>query len=165
MSSATLRELLYGKGSHANPIACLEDVPVSLVGKKIEGHPHSIWEIVEHMNCWMDYEVHRIGGESPVYPEHAIQSWPASEGPASETEWNETLTCFTSLLGQLEVLSNSNLEIMRRQVAASGPSASPSTVEEVLWQMVAHNSYHIGQVVLIRQCLGAWPPRKGGDSW
>ena len=160
-----MRELLFGKGAHANPIACLEALPVSLAREKVSASPHSIWELVEHMNYWMYYEVQRIGGQSPAYPEHAIQSWPAEPGPASEAEWKEACTCFASLLGQLEALSNSAPEVMRRQVPASGPNALPATVEEVLWQMVVHNSYHLAQVVFVRQCLGAWPPPKGGDTW
>jgi uncharacterized damage-inducible protein DinB len=39
------------------------------------------------------------------------------------------------------------------------------TVLDVLWQMVAHNSYHIGQVAMLRRAFGAWPPASGGDTW
>jgi len=28
-----------------------------------------------------------------------------------------------------------------------------------------HGTYHLGQVVLIRRMLGAWPPPGGGDTW
>jgi uncharacterized damage-inducible protein DinB len=31
--------------------------------------------------------------------------------------------------------------------------------------MVAHTSYHTGQIAMIRRTLGAWPPRGGGDTW
>jgi hypothetical protein len=36
---------------------------------------------------------------------------------------------------------------------------------EVLYQLAAHNSYHVGQIVVLRQALGAWPPPGGGDTW
>jgi uncharacterized damage-inducible protein DinB len=39
------------------------------------------------------------------------------------------------------------------------------TVRGVLFQMVAHNSYHLGQVALLRRALGAWPPPGGSDTW
>jgi uncharacterized damage-inducible protein DinB len=35
----------------------------------------------------------------------------------------------------------------------------------VLWQTAVHNSYHIGQVVILRRMLGAWPPLDGSDTW
>ena len=40
-----------------------------------------------------------------------------------------------------------------------------TSTHAVLWQTLVHNSYHIGQVVILRRALGIWPPRGGGDSW
>jgi hypothetical protein len=31
--------------------------------------------------------------------------------------------------------------------------------------IAAHNAYHLGRIVLIRQMLGSWPPPSGGDTW
>ena len=28
-----------------------------------------------------------------------------------------------------------------------------------------HNSYHAGQIALLRRQAGAWPPERGGDTW
>jgi hypothetical protein len=39
------------------------------------------------------------------------------------------------------------------------------TLEAVIWQMIAHNSYHTEQIAMMRQMLGGWPPRGGGDTW
>jgi hypothetical protein len=39
------------------------------------------------------------------------------------------------------------------------------TVLEQLENLAAHNAYHLGRIVLLRQLLGAWPPPSGGDSW
>ena len=47
----------------------------------------------------------------------------------------------------------------------SGDAKLASTLEAVIWQMVAHNSYHTGQIALIRRSLGAWPPPTGGEAW
>ena len=56
---------------------------------------------------------------------------------------------------------------MQRQIETvhDGDKKVAGTLEAVLWQMVAHNSYHVGQIAMIRRMLGAWPPRGGGDSW
>jgi hypothetical protein len=71
MSERAMHELLYGKGAHANPVACVEDLPLELSGRRVEGFPHSIWQLVSHMNFWMDYEVRRIRGDAPKYPDHS----------------------------------------------------------------------------------------------
>ncbi len=56
---------------------------------------------------------------------------------------------------------------MQREIesAYEGDKKVAGTLEAVLWQMAAHNSYHVGQIAMVRQALGAWPPRGGGDTW
>ena len=56
---------------------------------------------------------------------------------------------------------------MQRQIETvhEGDKKVAGTLEAVLWQMVAHNSYHTGQIAMIRRALDAWPPKAGGDSW
>ncbi len=36
---------------------------------------------------------------------------------------------------------------------------------EVLESRVGHNSYHLGQIFLLRQLQGSWPPPSGGNTW
>jgi hypothetical protein len=167
MSDGTLRELLRGKRAHADPIACVEDLSSALAGRTIDGYPHSIFQVVEHLNFWMNYEIRRMAGESGTYPEHAIESWPPSGAPEDDEQWRQTIARFGSLLGKLEELADAEQEILNRRVGSNSPTqeSESSSVQTVLWQTLVHNSYHIGQVALLRRCLGAWPPRRGGDSW
>jgi hypothetical protein len=39
------------------------------------------------------------------------------------------------------------------------------TIREQLESLAAHNAYHLGRVVLLRQLQNNWPPPDGGDSW
>ena len=167
MRNTTLRELLRGKRAHADPLACVEDVPLALAGQTVDGYPHSIFQIVGHLNYWMDYEIRRMAGEPTLYPQHAIESWPPSATPENEERWREAIARFGGLLGKLEELASAGEEVLDRVVRGNHPvqESESSSVEAVLWQTLVHNSYHIGQVALLRRCLGAWPPRLGGDSW
>jgi hypothetical protein len=98
MSESTLIELLYGQGAHVNPVACIQDVPLELARSRVENLPHSIWQLLQHMNYWMDYELKRIRRENPAYPPHAAESWPAGAAPASEQEWSNAVAHFKNLL-------------------------------------------------------------------
>jgi uncharacterized damage-inducible protein DinB len=71
------------------------------------------------------------------------------------------------LLADFTALANSSPEEMQRQIesAHDGDRQVAGTLEAVFMQMVAHNSYHVGQIAMLRQALGAWPPRGGGDTW
>jgi len=164
MSQRALTELLRGKGAHADPIACVEDVSAEIAGRVVTGFPHSIGQILFHMNYWMNYELRRIRGEKPEYPEHSAESFPAS-ATLEAAEWDQLRRDFAWFLGEYDKLAQSSRDELDRELYSHREVKTANTVEAVLWQMVAHNSYHVGQIVMLRQALGAWPPRGGGDSW
>lgn len=167
MPLRALIELLHGTGAHADPIACVEDISAELAARQVAGFPHSIGQLVFHMNYWMDYELRRIRGQKPAYPEHNSESFPPSPSPVDAYEWNRLRMRFASLLAEFAALAKSSSEELQRQIETvhEGDTKVAGTLEAVLWQMVAHNSYHVGQIAMIRWALGAWPPRSGGDTW
>jgi uncharacterized damage-inducible protein DinB len=64
-------------------------------------------------------------------------------------------------------LAKLSAQELQREIESvyEGDKNVAGTLEAVLWQMVAHNSYHVGQIAMIRRTLGAWPPCGGGDTW
>lgn len=167
MGDQTMRELVYGKGAHVDPLACIEDISAELAARRSSGYPHSIWEIVLHMNYWMDYELRKIARETPHCPDKAIESWPPHTEAADESSWQQARQRFLDDLAQLAVLAESDSETFDRTVHDVGPQKNPreSTVRATLWQIIAHNSYHAGQIALLRRQAGAWPPERGGETW
>jgi uncharacterized damage-inducible protein DinB len=162
MSQQALTELLHGKGAHADPIACVEDISADLAARRIDGFPHSIADLVFHVNYWMNYELQRIRGEKPKYPEHNAESF-----PSSTQNWDHLKRDFSWFLAEFAKLAGSSPAELERQLDSvhEGDGKVAGTVESVLSQMVAHNSYHAGQIAMIRRALGAWPPKAGGDTW
>jgi uncharacterized damage-inducible protein DinB len=160
-------ELLHGQAAHVDPIACVEDVSAELASRSVEGFPHSIAGLVFHMNYWMNYELRRIRGERPKYPEHAAESWPAADAVLTADEWDRLRRDFAWFLAEYEKMARLSLQELERQVESmrEGDKKHAGSVQAVLWQMVAHNSYHAGQIAMMRRMLGAWPPRGGGDTW
>lgn len=167
MSQRALTELLHGKGAHADPLSCVEDLSAELAAQHMAGFPHSVGQLVFHMNYWMDYELRRIRGEKPAYPEHSSQSFPPAPSPVDAQDWGRLRKRFAGFLGDFSVLATSSRLELDRQIESvhEGDTKLAGSLEAVLWQMVAHNSYHVGQIAVIRRTLGAWPPRGGGDSW
>ncbi|HLW85176.1 MAG TPA: DinB family protein [Candidatus Sulfotelmatobacter sp.] len=167
MTQRALIELLRGKGAHADPVACLEDLSAELAARQVGVFPHSVGQLVFHMNYWMDYELQRIRGERPKYPEHSAESFPAAPSLLDGQEWDRLRKRFSGLLDDFTALAKSSRQELDRQIetAHEGDTKIAGTLEAVLWQMVAHNSYHVGQIAMVRRTLGAWPPRAGGDSW
>jgi len=147
--------------------SCVEGVPFEVAARQIDGFPHSIGQLVSHMNYWMDYELRRIRGGKPKYPEHNSESFPPAPSPADAEDWDILKKCFATLLQEFAALANSSAQEMRQQIESVHPGDRKiaGTLEAVLWQMVAHNSYHTGQIAMMRRSLRAWPPLDGGDTW
>ena len=166
MSQRALTELLRGRGAHVDPIACVEDISAELAARQVMGFPHTIGQLVFHMNYWMDYELRRIRGERPVYPEHNAESFPPTTN-LNRQEWDQQRARVGDLLREFDQLAKSSPQELQREIDSvhDGDKKVAGTLEAVLWQMVAHNSYHTGQIAMIRRALGAWPPHAGGDSW
>jgi uncharacterized damage-inducible protein DinB len=173
MGDTTLRGLVHGKGAHVDPVACVEDISAELAARTVAGYPHSIWQILEHMNYWMDHDLGKAAGENRPYPARAIESWPTRPDPSDERtisideQWQASVQRFTELLTRLAQMAESDAAVLERKVFNLGPPQSPreSTVYAMLWQISAHNSYHAGQIALLRRQFGAWPPLRGGDTW
>ena len=167
MSQQAMIELLRGKGAHADPLACVEDLSPELAARHIDGFPHSIAQLVFHMNYWLNYERRRIRGEKPTYPEHAEESFPPADTPRDPAEWAHLRRDFAWFLADYAEMAKSSPQGMQRQIesAREADQQTAGTLEAVLWQMVAHTSYHTGQIALMRQVIGVWPPKAGGDTW
>lgn len=165
MPNLTLRELILGQGAHVNPIACIEDLPLDLANQTVAAYPHTIWQIVEHMNYWMEYELRRIACAPPAYPAHAIESWPSAPA-ATAQQWQSATVRFAALLDHLARLASADSETLSQTISPDKDKAArPLTVEDIVTQIAAHNSYHVGQIALLRRQLSAWPPKAGGDTW
>jgi uncharacterized damage-inducible protein DinB len=163
MARDILQDLLRGRGAHVDPVAVVASVRPELAGRRLSGAEHTIWQLVWHMNYWMNYELRSLEGPEARYPEHAAESWPPVSAPADTPAWEAEVTRFRV---QVEALA-----MWGRRAAEEGiqdrllHARHEDRIGDVLWQMAAHNSYHTGQVALLLRAFGAWPPPGGGDTW
>jgi uncharacterized damage-inducible protein DinB len=165
--SRTQAQLVFGEGAHTKALSCLEGLTGALAGKRPAGAPYSIYALVWHMSFWMENELERIAGAIPRYPERAAEGWP-DDDPPTANDWSRAVARFQKALERLEQLADAGAEVKGRSVAVTseaGHANQATTVEDVVWQTIVHTSHHLGQVVLLRRQLGAWPPPGGGDTW
>src|SRR5262249_54831274 len=116
MPIQALTELFRGKGAHADPVACLEDIGFELAAKRVEVFPHSIADLVFHMNYWMDYELRRIRGSCPQYPAHNSESFRAPGSALDSQEWDRLRETFLRLLQEFAALTRSSAAELQREI-------------------------------------------------
>ncbi len=152
----TIGNALSGKGSHVATKSLFAGLGWKAAGARPEGVPHSIFQLLNHLSYWQDWGVKWLDGEDPPVPKHAAGGWPGSPSPTSSQEWQRAVRAFRSGLVKLERQSReADLLATRGKHNRLG----------MLQSLASHNSYHIGQVALLRQMLGAWPPPSGGLTY
>src|SRR6266576_1481549 len=86
--------LLRDDAAHAGFDAAVGDWPIQLAGIKVANFPHTAWMLLEHLRLaqWDILEFSRNPKHiSPPWPEGY---WPASEAPAGEKSWKESVATF-----------------------------------------------------------------------
>jgi uncharacterized damage-inducible protein DinB len=150
------RRALSGKGAHVEVQGVFSALDWRVAGSKPRGASHSIYQILRHMSYWQDWVVQWLGGTSPALPRHASESWPGGAAPSSRRDWDKAVRQFRRGLAELE-------RGCRGADLASGRGTKSPL--EMIHTIAAHNSYHAGQIVLLRELLGKWPPPSGGLTW
>jgi uncharacterized damage-inducible protein DinB len=151
-----LARALTGKDAHVETANVLQGLDWRLAGVRPAGAPHSIFELVNHIVYWHQWASRWLDGKRPSLPRHASESWPAKAGPANRREWERAVRRFEKALRTLQAQAHA-VELWSDR--------GEWTPLEMLFLIGSHTSYHVGQIALVRQSLGVWPPPSGGLTW
>jgi len=155
-----LREFLVAPIGYLAPDKTLEGLSDADAERRIPGVTHSIAEIVAHLAFWQDWFFDRCSGEPAPMAGSAAEGWPA----VSPGSWNEVRSRFLARLNQLAELADTDINRPLSPPIEFPPLAS-YTVGEALIHVATHNAHHLGQVIVLRQMLGSWPPPAGSWTW
>jgi hypothetical protein len=88
-----------------------------------------------------------------VSPEWPAGYWPLSKTPPSARAWTQSVNAFRADLQAMVAL----VENRRTDLFARIPHGEGQTVLREALLVADHNAYHLGQLVLLRKLLKAWP--------
>lgn len=147
-----LLDLLTGSNAHADFEAAIKDLPANLRGKRPTGADHSPWELLEHLRIaqWDILEFSRDAKhKSPDWPSGY---WPSSPNPPDEKAWDKSVRAFRKNLKTFcDLIADPATDLY-----AKIPHGDGQTILREALLIADHNAYHVGQLVLVRQLLGAW---------
>jgi DinB family protein len=142
-------QLLEGGRAHADFEGALGDFPISLRGALLPGSPHTPWQLLEHLRLaqWDILEFCRNPSHvSPGFPEGY---WPKEASPPDETAWDLSLESFLEDRDTFaDWVRDPSIDLLAPVPDAEGPAL----LHELLLAS-AHNSYHLGQLLLLRRSL------------
>jgi hypothetical protein len=161
-----LERALIADSAAAPPSHILEAVDDGLAHREFTGAPHTIYEELWHLSFWEQMTLDWVRGiETPV-PAHASAGFP-TEGAKLDEPWEPLCRRFLKGAEEAAAFTRDAREMERsiRCPSLPGVPIRTMTVREQLESLAAHNAYHLGRIVLLRQMGGAWPPASGGFSW
>ncbi len=144
--------LLRDGGAHAGFDDAVKGLDPEFRGKRPNGLPHSAWELLEHLRIaqWDILEFTRNSNYKPL--EWPSGYWPESPAPPNAAAWTKSVRAFRE---DLEAVC-SLVSDPKTDLFAPIPWGEGQTVLREVLLVADHNSYHVGQLILVRRLLGAW---------
>jgi uncharacterized damage-inducible protein DinB len=150
-----LARVLAWDDAHVGLEAAVADFPEALRGATPEGLPWSAWQLLEHLRL-AQYDILDFC-RNPNYREMKWPDdyWPKSATPPSAAAWDDAIDRYLADRRAAQALAaDTSLDL-----GARIPHGSGQTYLRELLLIADHNAYHVGQLVLVRRLLGAWPAR------
>jgi hypothetical protein len=143
-------KLLLMEGAHLSFREAVADFPAALRGKKLEGAPHTAWQLLEHMR--LAQEDILDFSRNPEYRERRFPDdyWPATAEPPDAKAWDRSVAQFEKDLQDMR-----NLVVGGGDLFAKIPHGDGQTLLREALVVADHNSYHLGQLVFLRKALAA----------
>jgi uncharacterized damage-inducible protein DinB len=159
-AAVNLRELLLTPTEYLAAEKTLEGLSGADAERRVAGAPHSVAEIVGHLAFWQEWFYARCVGEAAAMVSSAAMGWPE----VAEGSWEMVRARFLDRLVQVAALGDGDVS-RRLSPAIEFPPLANYTVGDALAHVGTHNAHHLGQIILLRQLMGAWPPPAGSWTW
>ena len=144
---------LAWKDAHVDFDAAVDGIPPDKRGTRPHGLPYSAWQLIEHLRLAqhdiLDFCI------NPDYEELAWPDdyWPASPEPPDSDAWETSIRRYREDLAAVQRLAADR----SIDLAAKIPHGQGQTYGREVLLILDHAAYHIGELVLLRRLLGAWP--------
>jgi hypothetical protein len=149
-----LLALLSEGDAHLKFDAAVEKLPADVRGKRPAATSHSPWELLEHMRITLWDILEFCRNPKHVSPEFPAGYWPAQAAPPNEKAWNDSVSSFgADLSAMTKLVADPSLDLF-----TAIPHGDGKTVLREALLAADHNSYHLGQLVIVRRLLGEWNP-------
>jgi hypothetical protein len=150
---ATIARLLDWQDAHAGFEKVVGGLAPELRGRAPSGLPYSPWQLLEHLRL-TQYDILEFC-RNPAYEEldWPDDYWPKSASPPTTDAWDKSVAGFRQDREALKQLAlNPAIDLLARVPAGDG-----QTYLRELLLVADHTAYHLGELVVVRRALGAWP--------
>ena len=149
-----LERALDWEEAHVGFDKAVRGIPTEKLGVSVTGFEHSPWQLLEHIRIAqediLDFCVNANYKHTLKWPD---EYWPKTAAPPSAAAWTESVEACRRSRERLKQLAREVPDL-----TAKVPTGKAGhTYLRAILLVVDHAAYHVGQLVLVRRALGAWP--------
>ena len=147
-----LVESLQKANAHVDLFSAFKDFPPDLYGKKPKGASHSAWQLLEHIRIALNDILVFSTDPNYVALKWPDAYWPKEDAPKDATAWKTSIKALKADMQAFEKL----IRNPESNLYARIPWGEGQTLLREVLVAIDHNSYTVGQLVMLRKQLGAW---------
>lgn len=148
--------LLEGGEAHMNFSEAVADFPQNQINTEPPNVPYSFWHLVEHLRI-TQYDIldfcRNKNYKEINWPD---DYWPEKNAVATPKDWKNSVLSFQKDLKDVVRL----VQNPKTNLSAKIPWGSGQTYLREALLVSDHNAYHIGELAILRQVVGAWPKNR-----
>ena len=144
-----LAKMLTEPNAHLTFEEATDDFPPQHSGTTVGGFAHTAWQLLEHLRIaqWDIVEFSRDSNH--VSPKFPGGYWPETAAPPDDEAWRKSVEQFKNDLRQMcDLISDDSNDLF-----AKIPHGDGQTLLREALILAKHNSYHLGQLVILRKAL------------
>jgi DinB superfamily len=146
---------LQGGQAHVTFDDAVKGLPAEFRGTVPHNLPHSAWQTLEHIRI-TQHDILNFSSP-PTGGYHAIawpdDYWPKSPEPPSPHAWDHSIAeIHRDLKNFIALIENPKADLFKPFRWGDGQNLLREAI-----LIADHNSYHLGELVVLRRLLGAWP--------
>ena len=148
-----IARILDWEDGHAGFDSAVKGLAPALRGRVPPGLPYSPWQLVEHIRLTQADILEFC--RAPHYEEKAWPKdyWPEGAEPSSAKAWDESIAAFRRDRADLAALTVDE----KTDLTARVPNGDGQTYLREVLLVADHTAYHVGELIVLRRLLGAWP--------
>ncbi len=149
-----LLDLLDGHGAHMTFEEAVADFPDEAMNRRPPNVDYTPWHLVEHLRLTQRDMLEYVtdAGYSPrSWPD---EYWPDPQAEATAQDWAASVSGFREDQAALRALAADP----ERDVLAPMPLTPGRSLFRAVRIIADHNAYHVGELAILRQVMGTWPP-------
>jgi hypothetical protein len=151
-----IARMLDWEDAHAGFDAAVAGLSPNLRGKAPAGLPYSPWQLLEHIRFTQADILEFCVAKSYREKEWPKDYWPATPEPPSGKAWDESIAAVRhdrKAFGDLVV-------DLKTDLMAAVPNGTGQTYLREVVLVADHTAYHVGELIVVRRLLGAWPVKE-----